>query len=154
MLDLYEELKTVLAALDAAQVPYALCGGLALAVHGHPRATVDIDLLVPSESIDAALHVLRSKGFEIAALPMTFFGGDVEIHRMSKVDTEAGDLLSVDLLVVTPKLSWIWQSRQTVSWEGSALRVVSREGLIALKKLRGSAQDLADLHAIGGIDES
>ena len=44
MLDLLEELKNVLARLEQDGVPYALCGGLAMAVHGYPRATVDIDL--------------------------------------------------------------------------------------------------------------
>ena len=32
-------------ALERAKVPYALCGGLAVALHGFPRATKDIDLL-------------------------------------------------------------------------------------------------------------
>ena len=51
VLDLYDELKAVLSALEKAEVPYALCGGLALAVYGHPRATVDIDLLVPADFV-------------------------------------------------------------------------------------------------------
>ena len=46
MLNLYEELKALATAFDAGGVDYALCGGLALAVHGHPRATKDIDILV------------------------------------------------------------------------------------------------------------
>ena len=153
MLDLYDELKAVLSALERAQVPHALCGGLALAVYGRPRATVDIDLLVPPGSVDDALLAIRTPGFEILALPMTFAGGAVEIRRVSKLDTDAGELLSVDLLVVTPALLPVWNSRRTVRWEGSSLHVVSRQGLIALKELRGSAQDLADIEALGGIDE-
>jgi hypothetical protein len=38
------ELLSILEALDAADTSYALCGGLALAVHGHPRFTKDIEL--------------------------------------------------------------------------------------------------------------
>ncbi len=44
--DLQAELDAVTAALDASQIEYAICGALALAVHGHPRATKDIDVLV------------------------------------------------------------------------------------------------------------
>jgi hypothetical protein len=51
MIDLYVELKTVLQALEAAGVPYALCGGLALMVYQRPRATVDIDLIEALEAL-------------------------------------------------------------------------------------------------------
>ena len=75
MLDLYDELKAVLSALEKAEVPYALCGGLALAVYGHPRATIDIDLLVPSGFVEAAVVSLRPVSFGIDALPKTFAKG-------------------------------------------------------------------------------
>jgi len=153
VLDLYEELEAVLSALEAAHLPYALCGGLALAVYGRPRATVDIDLLVEPGSLDAALLALHPLGFDVAALPMAFAGGAVEIRRVSKVDSDADDLLSVDLLLVTPALSAVWEGRRTVRWEGRSLPVVSREGLIALKELRGSGQDRDDIEILRGIDE-
>lgn len=153
MLDLYDELEAVLLALRTAGVPHALCSGLAMAVYGQPRATIDIDLLVPADSVDAALAVLRSVGFEIAALLTTFAGGAVQIHRASKVDAEAGDLLSVDLLVVTPALNAVWESRRVIDWGTTSLTVVSRQGLITLKELRGSGQDRDDIQALRGIDE-
>ncbi len=72
MLDLLEELRNIIARVDAAGLPYALCGGLAMAVHGNPRATVDIDLLVLVEgkitvvSRDGliALKSLRGSGLD------------------------------------------------------------------------------------------
>jgi len=50
--DLYEESKSIVSALEEQGID-AVCGGLAMAVHGLPRATVDIDLLIPSESLEA-----------------------------------------------------------------------------------------------------
>lgn len=44
-MDLYEEMKKVIVALETAGVPYALCGGLAMALHRFPRATMDIGLM-------------------------------------------------------------------------------------------------------------
>ena len=44
--------------------------------------------------------------------------------------------------------SHIWDSRVQANWEGGKLSVVSREGLIALKKLGGRPQDLADISAL------
>ena len=43
-MDLIAELKRVTGAFDEAGLTYALCGGLAVAVHGAPRATTDLDL--------------------------------------------------------------------------------------------------------------
>ncbi len=47
MLDLFDEFVALVDALEKARLPYAVCGGLAMAIHGLPRATIDVDLLVP-----------------------------------------------------------------------------------------------------------
>ncbi len=148
MLDLEEELRRVIEAFDAATISYALCGGLALAVHGHPRATVDIDLLVREEEIGRATDLADRIGFTFKAHPMTFCDGAVPIHRVTKVDASDGDTLMLDLLVVTVRTEHVWASRETLDWAGQTIAVVSREGLIALKRLRSSAQDLADIAAL------
>jgi hypothetical protein len=49
--DLHDELVSLVGALDAAGVDYALIGGLAVAVWGVPRFTQDIDLLVRREDL-------------------------------------------------------------------------------------------------------
>src|SRR4029077_10211652 len=84
MLDLLDELRNVIARIDDAGVPYALCGGLAMAVHGYPRATVDIDLLVLVDDLARVDAAVRPLGFVVPAEPMTFKGGAVEIRRVSK----------------------------------------------------------------------
>jgi len=62
VLDLYEELKAIVAALDENGIDYALCGGLAMAVWGAPRATVDIDLLILAERLEETKAIARSLG--------------------------------------------------------------------------------------------
>ena len=49
MVDVYAEFLALVKALEAAHIEYALCGALALAVHGAPRATKDIDLIARKE---------------------------------------------------------------------------------------------------------
>src|SRR5205807_7362830 len=49
MFDLYEEFRRLISALDNNHIDYALCGGLAMAVYDHARATIDIDILILSE---------------------------------------------------------------------------------------------------------
>lgn len=145
MLDLYDELRAVTAGFDANSVAYALCGGLAMAVYGLTRATVDIDLLIPEECLGAAESTARELGYTIAAAPMSFAGGTIEIRRISKPDPDTGDLLMLDLLLATAPLTKVWHTRREVEWEHGGLWVVSREGLVALKRLRGSGQDLDDI---------
>ena len=64
MFDLYYEFRKLIAALEH-QIDYALCGGLAMAIYNRPRSTVDIDLLILSESFDLATPVATELGYEI-----------------------------------------------------------------------------------------
>ncbi len=148
MLDLYEELRKLISTFDEHKIDYALCGGVAMAVHDHPRATIDIDLLILNESLDQVLAIATELGYGIRGLDMTFAAGAVEIRRISKVDRESGHLLALDFLLVTPEVRDVWNSRVRVDREGGKLSVVSRTGLIALKSLRGSLQDQADIAAL------
>lgn len=145
MLDIYDELKALISRLDEHHLAYALCGGLALAVHGVARATIDIDILISLDSLTTAKSVARQLGYTIEAAPMSFAGGTVEIRRISKVDAASGDILMLDFLLVTPALANVWETRVELEWEQGRLWVVSREGLIALKRLRKSGQDLDDI---------
>jgi hypothetical protein len=148
MLDLYEELKSIVNKLDESRIDYALCGGLALALFGIPRSTVDIDILIQRESLEKVQTLANGWGYLMKANPMAFAGGAIEIHRVSKKDEEAGDWFSLDFLVVTPSIQKVWDTRQEVEWEKGKLRVVSRGGLIFLKTLRGTGQDLDDIQRL------
>jgi hypothetical protein len=131
-----------------------VCGGLAVAIHVAPRATLDVDLLLPRSALEAAKGVARGLGYRIESGPMLFSEGAVEVRRLSKPDPETGDLLSLDLLVVTPALQQVWASRERVPWEHGEVPVVSRRGLVEMKRLRGSGQDLDDIRALEAEDGS
>jgi hypothetical protein len=148
MLDLYEELRSLIAALDEHKIEYALCGGIAMAIFGRPRATVDIDLLILAESLDEMIEVAKALDYTIRGLDMSFASEAIEIRRISKIDQETGFVLSLDMLLVTPQIQKIWDSRVRADWEGGKLSVVSRDGLIALKKLGGRPQDFADISTL------
>jgi hypothetical protein len=148
MFDLYDEFRKLIAVLDEQQIDYALCGGIAMAVYDRPRATVDIDLLILAESLEGLMAIATALDYKIRGLEMTFSNGAIEIRRVSKIHSETGNVLSLDLLLVTPEIRGVWDSRVQADWEGGTLSVVSREGLIALKNMRGSAQDHADISAL------
>ena len=149
MLDLYEEFRSVIGALEAADVPYALCGGLAVALHARPRATQDIDLLVKPDQVDRVKEVLKPLGYGEYADPMTFAGGQVSIRRLGKMEPGGPDLMVLDLLLASGTIAEeAWTSKLRLPWEGGSVMVVSREALIALKRLRGSALDGEDIKAL------
>lgn len=147
-IDLYVELRRVAESLERAGVSYALAGGVAVSVYTTPRATQDIDLVVTVKDIHRATDEIAALGFRRAGPPMQVAAGRLEIHRLVKFD--GSDLLPIDLLVpVDTALVGVLEGRAQVEIEGHRVFVVSVAGLRTLKRLRGSAQDLADLEALG-----
>ena len=110
-LNLFEETTALLAELERHEIPYAVAGALALAIHGVPRATTDIDLLVRREDVEATLRVASARGFSVQALPMRFADG-LEVRRSTMV--EATEMLTLDLLLVNENLEPVWASRERV----------------------------------------
>ncbi len=145
MLNLYKELKTLTNKLSEHKIEYALCGGLAMAIYGFPRATVDIDMLILSENEEKILEIVNKLDYTIKAIPMNFADSAIQICRISKIDADSNILLPLDLLLVTPKIKKVWETRQEFEWENDKLWVVSIDGLITLKMLRNSGQDQDDI---------
>jgi hypothetical protein len=147
---LYDELGGVLTQLDRANVEYALVGGLAVAVWGAPRATKDIDLLVQRHDLSRALDAVKVAGFTLAALPFEFKDG-TEVQRVNKVDP-AGNLMTVDFMLVDRNLESAWASRMRLPLAEGHVVVVSRDALIAMKARAARPQDLADIQNLQDID--
>jgi hypothetical protein len=147
-MDLTIELERLLAALEAAEAPYALAGGLALAVHGVVRATIDIDLLVPGEALEQVSEVARNRGFR-GSTELRFSSG-LEIRRLVKIVEE--DTLVLDLLRAETTDAEALRSRERSRLGDLEFWVVSRDGLRRLKTAAGRDQDLADLRRLKELD--
>jgi hypothetical protein len=147
-LDLHAELRAIVSTLDAAGITYALAGGLAVSIYATPRATEDVDLLLSRDDLTRAVEQLAVLGFRQAGTPMAVAGGRLHIQRLIKV--EGTDLIPLDLLVPNDEsLAALLPGRQAIAWQGGQLSIVSLAVLRALERLRGSAQDRADLEALG-----
>ncbi len=159
-MDLFGEVVALTTALDAAAIDYAICGGIALAIHGAPRATMDIDVLARAADVPRLREVARSCGFTLDALPRTFASG-VSIQRFTKVETD-GRTLMLDVLHAEGSVDSAWRTRSRVAFASPdgvvrELSVVSREGLITSKLAAGRPQDIVDIQrlqevAYGGDD--
>jgi hypothetical protein len=146
MIDVYAEFTAIIGALEAAEIEYALCGALALAVYGAPRATRDIDLIARREDEPRLREVVRGAGFLFEALPMAFTGSGIEVHRFAKL--VEGRPLMLDVLWLSATLQPIWDDRQRLPWNEGMLSVVSRDGHITLKLTAGRPQDLVDIQSL------
>ena len=146
-MDLFAEVVGLAGALDAASIDYAICGGIALAIHGAPRATRDIDILARESDLSRLRTVLHARGFTIEALPMIFSSTGVSIQRFTRIDPD-GATLMLDVLLAEGALATVWDTRTRVTLELGELSVVSRDGLISLKVTAGRPQDLVDIQRL------
>lgn len=145
-MDLVAELIGLIESLNAAEVEYAVCGGIALAIHGYPRFTQDIDLLVQGADLARVQSAAAARGFSIAGGRMSFGSGTPNLREIVRVSKSDGrDVLTLDLLIVGPALADAWNTRKRGEWRGQQLWVVSQTGLLKMKRMAGRSQDLADI---------
>ena len=147
MPNLFDEFRAIVGALGGARIQYAICGGVAMSIHAHPRATIDIDLLAPPDAVARIVDALSPHGFaRREETPTRLAGGAVVMHRLTKIVAGDPEVLVLDVIEVRPGATEsAWQSRTSTEWEGHPVTVVSRAGLVGLKRLRGSPQDIADI---------
>ncbi len=144
MTTLLDELSQLISALEENGIEYAVCGGLALTIHGFPRATFDIDILIQNDSLEKVYEIVAKYGYDIRRLDISFKERAVEIRRVSKIDDE-GEVLSLDLLLVTPFIEDVWETKEKLEWKDKSLWIVSHNGLIKMKELAGRDKDLIDI---------
>jgi hypothetical protein len=148
---LFDEFSRLVSEFKKENIEYALCGGLAMAVYAFPRATLDIDILIKPESLEKTKTVAQRLGFTFDAGLMQFSDGAIQIYRLTKVSTDSSDTLMLDMLLLTPEIKEVWESKQILTWDQGDLPVVSPKGLIKLKSMRLSGQDLDDIKNLESI---
>jgi predicted nucleotidyltransferase len=151
-LKLRTELLRITQCLDDAGIDYALCGGLAVAAHGYPRLTKDIDLLIEENNVDSTHKALAKIEYDLSSGLIPFDTGTAKERRLYRVSKAEGrELVTLDLLVVTHVFQEIWMTRESVEVDSKPIKIVSRDGLIKMKQIAGRLQDLADIEALERI---
>ena len=152
-MNIVEELHAVAAALRAAGIPYAVCGGIAVTVYGATRSTKDIDIAIAQEHLSAALSAVAPLGYNIPAGPMTFGLGTPQerhVQRVNKIEGAAH--LVLDLLIADAAYSGVLDDRVDVPLPDGTITFVSRDTLLRMKRLAGRPIDLADIEKLEGAD--
>ncbi len=146
---LYDELRGLIEILNRERIPYAVCGGVAVAFYGYVRTTQDIDILVRKEDVERISTAVREQDFVVDAGRIPFNVGapeQREIHRISKIIDD--QILTLVLLLVDVALHSIWDGREVGAWQDQTINVVSLEGLLAMKRIAGRSKDLLDIEEL------
>ena len=109
---------------------------------------MDIDILILADDLERVWQLAKEMGYDVEGLPLHFDNGIIEIRRISKIDRESKQLITLDFLLVTDALLDVWAAREKVEWSSGATWTVSTDGLIKLKLLAGRKQDLLDIEKL------
>ncbi len=149
-MNLLDEFIAIITQLDDANIPYAICGGWALAIHGVPRFTRDIDLLVRSEDFLNVVNVAAICGFDSTVESLSLIqidGSRCEVRRFNKFHGEEHYVF--DAILAQDSLEQVWASREWFEWKGRRVPVCSAIGLARMKRLASRPQDLVDIQSLG-----
>ena len=140
----------MLSALADEGVEYLVVGAYAVAAHGLPRATGDIDLWV-RPTLDNAARLWRA--LERFGAPRSRL--TVETFTQRDVVYQIGQPPSrIDLLTTIDGVDFddAWRDRVECVVDGVAFRMLSRSHLLATKRATGRPQDLADVARLEAME--
>jgi hypothetical protein len=143
---LNEDYRDILHALSDEKVKFLLIGAYAMAAHGYPRATMDIDIWVmPSpQNADAVLLALRRFGAPLHNLTKEDLQKDGTIFQIGVAPRR------IDIITAASGLQFEETYRRSLSMniEGIEVNVPSIDDLICNKRASGRTKDLADAEAL------
>ena len=146
-----KDLRELLASLNAAGVEFLVVGGHAVAFHGRPRLTEDLDLFVRPELANGEriIRALQAFGFGALGITAADFSADDRVIQLGRAPNR------VDLLTKLYGVEFAdaWSRRVAARLDDADVWMISREDLIRNKRETGRTQDLADaefLERFGG----
>lgn len=149
---LNEDYRDMLQALYDEKVRFLLVGAYAMAAHGYPRATMDIDIWVmPSpENAEAALRALRRFGAPLQNLTREDLQTDGTVFQIGVAPRR------IDIITTASGLDFeeAFRRSMAIDIEGIEVRIPSLADLIRNKRASGRTKDLADAEALEEIRNS
>jgi hypothetical protein len=143
MADIPSDIKTLIKLFITHKVRFAVCGGHAVAHHGYPRMTMDVDLLIEptKENAKRVMAALEQFGFGNAGIPEEAFTKEKTAITLGQQPNQI-DLLTSMSSVPTSEIIKRSDSGKLAEIE---LKFVSRSDLMEAKRQAGRPKDLAAL---------
>ena len=132
--------------LNKNEVEFVIVGAYALAFHGHPRATGDIDFYIRPEKENAQKLLAALNDFGFGEL-------DINMHDIlsGKIIQLGFPPVRIDLISKLDGLSdeEVWNSKERGSFADMQVWYLSKDSFIKNKLFTGRHKDLADLELLG-----
>lgn len=133
--------------LDRYEVAYLVVGGYAVAFHGHPRYTKDIDIWIHAEeaNVERLLQALIEFGFGSLGLKKEDFLQPEQVIQLGYPPNR------IDLLTSLPAVdfSTCLRSAEELEIGSTHVHFIGLDDLRKCKRAAGRPQDLADLDRLG-----
>lgn len=140
---LNQDFKEFIQLLNDNQVKYLIIGGYAVAIHGHPRYTKDIDIWVEmsSENAQKLMNALTQFGFGSLGLSAQDFQTPDQIIQLGYPPNR------IDLITTPDGIDFdtCYSLKLEVNLNDITVNFIDLENLKKNKKASGRFQDLADL---------
>lgn len=145
---LNDDFKEFIGFLNKHKVEYLLIGGYAVAFHGHPRYTKDIDFLIHNTQANAlkVLAVLNDFGFSSLKLDEQDFTEENNIIQLGYPPRRIDILTTIRGCAFAP----LCDNMQKIIIDKIEINVISKKNLVKIKKIAGRHQDLADIETLEG----
>ncbi len=140
------DFKEFVQLLNSFQVRYLVIGGYAVAYHGHPRYTKDLDIWLDVSKANARRVVAVLNEFGFASLRFT----EADFIEPNHVIQLGQPPLRIDLLVGLTKPSFrsCFAARVVADFDGVEVNFIDLASLIQSKRSAGRMQDLADVEQL------
>jgi hypothetical protein len=142
---LHEDFRDLFVLFADAGVEFVIVGAYALAVHGAPRASGDIDLFVraAADNAERVFGALARFGAPLHAAGVTA----ADFARPGLVYQIGLPPRRIDILTEISGVTFdeAWESRVTLDVEGRPVGCIGRTALLRNKEAAGRPQDIADI---------
>jgi predicted nucleotidyltransferase len=146
-MEIQKDFKELLESFNANNVEYMIVGGYALAFHGAPRYTGDIDLFIKpdKENAQRVMDALDEFGFGSVGIELS------DLEYENKVIQLGVPPVRIDIITSISGVTWKDASASKVKGEygGVSVHFIGLNQFIENKKSIGRKKDMADLEALG-----
>ncbi len=146
-MEVQQDFRDLLALFNAHRVEYMIVGAYALAFHGAPRYTGDLDIFVKPEEANARriMAALEEFGFGSVGLSATDFEAPDRVIQLGVLPVR------VDIITSITGVSWedAFSGRAEGNYGDIRVHFIGRTQFILNRRALGRKKDLADLEALG-----
>jgi hypothetical protein len=145
-MEIQKDYKELLESFNTRKVEYIIVGGYALAFHGAPRFTGDIDLLVKPDAENARRILAALNDFGFGALNLN----ESDFTRQGNVVQLGVPPVRIDIVTSLTGVDWDKAQAGKVAGDygGVSVHFLGKKEFILNKKATGRKKDLADIEAL------